>query len=139
MSRAAVVAGASALAVSAMVWRLGLTHDAYDITPSAALAAVKQNQISGPVFNDFNFGGFLVFSGIPTFVDGRADMYGDRFIRRYAKREELPGLLSQYQIAWTLLGVEHPGVLLLDRLPGWRRLHADAVAVVHVREKSAEP
>jgi hypothetical protein len=23
---------------------------------------------------------------------------------------------------------------MLDRLPGWRRVHADSVAVVHVRE-----
>jgi len=108
-------------------------------TPAAALAAARQNQIAGPVFNEFNFGGFLIFSGVPTFIDGRADVYGDRFLRRYIRPEDLPGLLSQYRITWTLLGVQHPHVLLLDHLPGWRRLYADAVAVVHVREKTAEP
>jgi hypothetical protein len=136
----ALVAGAFALALGVTTWRRGVMPDpAGRYTPAAALAAARQNQIAGPVFNEFNFGGFLIFSGVPTFIDGRADVYGDRFLRRYIRPEDLPGLLSQYRITWTLLGVRHPHVLLLDHLPGWRRLYADAVAVVHVREKTAEP
>src|SRR5712691_7746984 len=41
------------------------------------------------------------------------------------------------RIAWTLLEPSRPAVWLLDRLPGWRRLYADEVAVVHVRDNAA--
>jgi hypothetical protein len=33
-----------------------------------------------------------------------------------------------------LLHPKTPAVVLLDHLPGWRRLYADDIAVVHVRE-----
>jgi hypothetical protein len=140
-----VAAGAAALicalvfALATTAWPRGVIAGADRFTPAAALAAVGPGQIREPVFNDFNFGGFLIFSGIPPFIDGRADMYGDQFLRRYAKRDELPGLLSQYHVTWTLLGVDHPDVPLLDHLPGWRRFYADSVAIVHVRDTAEKP
>jgi hypothetical protein len=36
-----------------------------------------------------------------------------------------------------LLPPNRPAVVLLDHLPGWRRLYADDVAAVHVREDQA--
>jgi hypothetical protein len=125
------------LLFGATAWYRDRIHGVDRFTPAAALAAVRQNQITGPVFNDFNFGGFLNLSGIPTFIDARVDMFGDRFLLRYAKRDELAGILSQYDITWTLLGADHPDVLLLDHTPGWRRLYADEVAIVHVRDVPA--
>lgn len=136
---AAALVCALVFALATTAWPRGVIAGADRFTPAAALAAVGPNQIREPVFNDFNFGGFLIFSGIPPFIDGRADMYGEKFLRRYAKRDELPGILSQYHITWTLLGVDHPDVPLLDHLPGWRRLYADSVAVVHVRDTAAQP
>ena len=110
--------------------------------PTAALAAVKAAQVSGPVLNDYGFGGFLIFTGIPPFIDGRAELYGDDFIKQYVEAMllqsgELPQLLDRYGIAWTLIEPQRPAAVLLDHLPGWRRLYADDVAVVHVREDPA--
>jgi hypothetical protein len=85
------------------------------------------------VLNDYPFGDYLIFSGIPPFVDGRADMYGDAFLRRAAQLAELPLLLAQYRIVWTLFKPDNPRVVLLDNLPGWQRFYADDVAVVHIR------
>ena len=34
----------------------------------------------------------------------------------------------------TLLSPGTPALASLDQLPGWRRVHTDAVAVVHVRD-----
>ena len=53
------------------------------ITPHAALDHVRASGICGNVFNSYSFGGFLIFSGIPTFIDGRAQPFGDGFMRRY--------------------------------------------------------
>ena len=103
-----------------------------------AISAAEAQHVEGPVFNDYNFGGYLIFRGIKPFIDGRY-FYGDPFIRRYVeavslKGNELPVLLAQYGIRWTLLQPDQPAVALLDHLSGWRRVYADEIAVVHVRD-----
>ena len=137
------LAGALLAAVSVAV-----LHDAAvrsDVaTPAAALAAVEAAHVTGPVLNDYGYGGYLIFSGIPPFIDGRAELYGDEFIQRYIEAmllesDGLPKLLDQNRIAWTLIAPKRPAVLLLDHLSGWRRLYADDVAVVHVRTDPAPP
>jgi hypothetical protein len=132
-----LLAGALLFVISAMGLRNGIGHDTGPLIPVAAISAAEA-QIEGPVLNDYNFGGYLIFRGIKPFIDGRY-FYGDAFIRRYinavsAKNEELPALLSQYGIRWTLLQPSQPAVALLDHLSGWRRVYADEIAVVHVRD-----
>jgi hypothetical protein len=107
-------------------------------TPAVAISAAEAQHVEGPVFNDYNFGGYLIFRGIKPFIDGRY-FYGDPFIRRYVEAvnlidDELPVLLAQYGIRWTLLRPDQPAVALLDHLSGWRRVYADEIAVVHVRD-----
>ncbi len=109
-----------------------------DITPAAALRVVAADHIKGPVFNNYGFGGYLIFRGIKTFIDGRADFYGDRFIKRYydavnLEKGDLPRLLNRYGITWTLLAPSQPAVQLLAHLPGWRQIYADKIAVVDAR------
>jgi hypothetical protein len=109
-------------------------------TPEAAVQAAEQAGVTGPVLNAYNFGGFLIYREVPVFIDGRADMYGDDLVKRYldamllSQPESLPKLLNDYHINWTLLTPGTPALALLDRLPGWRRLYADDIAVVHVRD-----
>lgn len=109
-------------------------------TPEAAVQAAVHAGALGPVLNSYNFGGYLIYRGVPVFIDGRADMYGDALLKRYRdalnlnQTESLPQLLKDYHINWTLLAPGTPALALLDRLPGWRRVYADAVAVVHVRD-----
>jgi len=103
----------------------------------------REHHIEGPVFNDYAFGGYLIFAGIKPFIDGRY-FYGDAFIKRYAEAvsvasDELPRLLAEYHIAWTLLGAKTPAVVLLDHLPGWRRLYADEVAVCTSASRRRQP
>ena len=141
--RGVALAGGVLVAVSAAVLHGAATRT--DVAmPAAALAAVAASHMTGPVLNDYGFGGYLIFSGTPPFIDGRAELYGDEFIKRYVQAmllesDELPKLLDQYGIAWTLIAPERPAALLLDHLPGWRRLYADDVAVVHVRTDPAAP
>jgi len=42
-------------------------------------------------------------------------------------------LLDEYHIGATLLTPSTPAVALLDRLPDWKRIYSDDVAVVHAR------
>jgi hypothetical protein len=103
-------------------------------TPAAAVAAARAAGVAGPVLNDYNFGGYLIFQGIPPYIDGRFDMYGDDFIARDGKLAELPALLAEYRIGWTLVAAKTARAALLDHLPGWHRIYRDDIAVVHVRD-----
>lgn len=110
---------------------------ASNITPANAVRTLRA-ATSGPILNDYNFGGYLDFVGIPPFIDGRAELYGEAFMLRHARAltlQNLPDflrLLDEYRISATLLAPSTPAVALLDRLPGWQRIYADDVAVVHL-------
>jgi hypothetical protein len=107
-------------------------------TPEAAVANAGLAK-AGPVLNDYSFGGYLIFAGIPTFIDGRGELYGGQFITRFNRDVSLADLpdflelLDQYKFGATLLAPDTPAVALLDRLPDWQRVYGDDVAVVHKR------
>jgi hypothetical protein len=107
-------------------------------TPRAAVVAAALDR-AGPVLNDYNFGGYLIYAGIRPFIDGRGELYGRQLMLRHYRAmtlqdlPDLPKLLDDYHIGATLLSPTTPAVALLDRLPGWERVYADDVAVVHRR------
>jgi hypothetical protein len=108
------------------------------VTPEAALAAAARKGLTGPVFNSEAFGGYLAFSGVPVFIDGRIEMYGNDFLAAYLTAErgdetELDRLLERYNVTWTLLQAESPAAAALDRNRRWQRSYADDRAVIHVR------
>jgi hypothetical protein len=110
-------------------------------TPISALAHVPASLKSQPVFNDYAFGGYLIHSGVHPFIDGRADMYGDAFLKAYDNtiRNDGAGLektLEQYGVQWTILAPGAPSAMLLNMQPGWCRLYVDDFAVIHARRTS---
>jgi hypothetical protein len=104
----------------------------------AALAALPADLKSKPVLNGYAFGGFLIFEGVKPYVDGRADLFGDAFLADYARiargeREPLEAVLSQDHVAWTMFAPGQGAVATMDAEPGWRRVYADRLVVVHAR------
>ena len=135
---AAIVLGIAA--VGALTLHVRGVVPARAITPTTALEAARQAGLHGPVFNDYDFGGYLIYSGIRTFIDGRADMYGDVFVDQIlrasnvvTKADSLLQLLNEYGVTWTLARPDGSLVRQMDQLLGWQRVHVDAVAVVHAR------
>ncbi len=106
-----------------------------DPFPAAALAHVPAALAAQPVFNGYSFGGYLIYAHVRPLIDGRADMYGSPFLHEYmamaASTAALEKAFQTYRIRWTLLSPASPAVALLDSMPGWCRLYADKVAVVH--------
>lgn len=135
---------AAAALLSLIAWiEPAAPHD-QRVAPSDALAAAAAAGITGPVFNAYDFGGYLVFAGVAPFVDGRVDVYGDAFMAQYAdaiaaRGNALPRLLDRYRITWSLLTPQMPAVAALDRSPDWVRVYADASAVVHRRRGAVSP
>jgi hypothetical protein len=133
--------GAGVLAATFIGGAIGaLSHiaPAADITPAAAVNTLMKED-RGPIFNSYEFGGYLDFIGIPAFIDGRTELYGKQFMLHYYRGvmlENLPDflkLLDDYRIETTLLVPATPAIALLDRLPEWRRVYADATAVIYTR------
>jgi hypothetical protein len=111
-------------------------------SPITALAHVSPGLAAQPVFNDYNFGGYLIFKGVRPFIDGRTDMYGDAFNQAYFRavspdRPQLASILQRNRVAWTLMAPGNPAVAVLDQA-GWRRLYADRYAVVQQRPAQNE-
>jgi len=106
--------------------------------PAAALDILRQRH-TRRIFNDYQFGGFLIANHVPTFIDGRAELYGEKFAMNYIRTvegrslDQLTGLLDDFQVDATLLAPDRPAAQLLDHMPGWTRLYADDIAVIHVR------
>jgi hypothetical protein len=76
---------------------------------------------------------------MPVFIDGRAELYGEKFVMNFfdaieaRKVDQLLHLLDDYQIDATLLLPKSPAAQVLDHIQGWQRLYADDTAVIHVR------
>lgn len=137
-ARGAAATALTAAAIGFLFLLYPLIRKPDGFTPAAALDYAKAHHLTGHVFNDYNFGGYLIFNGIEPFIDGRADMYGDAFIKRYIEAtrgftDDLPAMLDRYHATWTLFPAKSPAVTLMDHLPGWRRAYADDTAVIHIR------
>jgi hypothetical protein len=111
--------------------------------PSAAIEYALGHGLKGHVLNHYGYGGYLISLGIPTFIDGRGELYGGEFIKKYADTVHLRGsdpemlqkMLDKYAIDWTLLLKEQPANKLLAILPGWRQAYTDDKSTIFVREK----
>ena len=69
------------------------------VTPANAIQSVQLAR-AGPILNDYDFGGYLDFVGIAPFIDGRAELYGERYDRALGL-QNLPDflrLLDEYRI-----------------------------------------
>ena len=135
---AAILTLAVAVAMSLPLLLRPLERGDGPVTPASALAAAQALGLDGPVLNSERFGGYLVYQGVPTFIDGRIELYGNAFLTRFiaaagGNAAALAALLDRYRIQWTLLAPEEGAVPVLDRLPGWRRVYSDAHAVIHTR------
>jgi len=109
------------------------------ITPSGALDHIRARQLAGNMYNSYDFGGYLIFNGVKTFIDGRSDqLFQNGFMRRlYDVVERHPGdfgrLLDQYGITLALVTPDSPESQQLSRLFGWSRAYADDVSELYQR------
>jgi hypothetical protein len=124
---------------TATSWRYVTVRPDESIAPKEAIEFVRKEGISGNVLNSYAFGGYLIFSHIPTFVDGRMLPFSDDFIRRFAGAIALDDindsfkLLEDYYVRWTLLLPGEPLVKALAESKSWDKVYADEHAIVFVR------
>ncbi|MET0969867.1 MAG: hypothetical protein ABWY18_11740 [Tardiphaga sp.] len=116
--------------------------------PVAAVTALKKLNLSR-VFNDYDFGGYLITRQVPTFIDGRTELFGEKLMVDHnnasglAEPDKLFRLLKDYHIEATLMRTQSAATKLLDHIDGWQKVYSDDIATIHVRKAdalhSAEP
>lgn len=108
--------------------------------PVAAVDFVEKAGISGHVFNSPTFGGYLIFRGIPVFIDSRNPPYDDRFTKLQFETERAYDIdkalqtLDAYKVKWLFLIPSAPLGKIVARLGTWKLRYSDDHAVVYVRE-----
>ena len=108
--------------------------------PVGAVEWLKENQVSGHLFNSYNWGGYLAWSlpQSPVFIDGRADLYGNELINDWWNVVDgTPqgfAILDQWKVQTILLEPTWPIIKLLPSA-GWQEVYRDNISVIFVREK----
>ncbi len=112
-------------------------------SPAAAVTELKKLNLSR-VFNDYNFGGYLIWREVPTFIDGRTELFGEKLVvdhtnaSRLVQPEKLFQLLRDYDVEATLLSSGSAAAKLLDRVEGWQKVYSDELAIIHVRKPGTQ-
>ena len=112
---------------------------AADVTPEAAYRAALAHGMSGPVYNDYDFGGYLIAHDVRTFVDGRTDqLFLGGFLPALAHAitskddTDFAALMKRYNVTWALVRAGSRDAGHLASIPGWTKIHQDPVAAVFV-------
>jgi hypothetical protein len=112
--------------------------------PVEATAFIRKQGYAGPLYNDFNWGGYLIWNlpALPVAIDGRTSVHGDARVSRWMStwRGE-PGWDADPDLqraAVILAPPRMPLTSLLRRDGHFRLVHEDAVAVVFVAAATTE-
>ena len=105
--------------------------------PVRAVAFLQTHPPSGPIFNHYDWGGYLIwrlYPSTPVFIDGRADLYGPHLLDQFADTYQFKGAWQQTLQRWNVQTVLVPADSALGtglkNSPGWTVSYEDSQAVV---------
>ncbi len=111
-----------------------------DHFPVTAVNFISQNKIAGPIFNQYDWGGYLIWKLYPqarVFIDGRSDLYGltnDLIVREYFKAYTATSdwyePLERYGVRLVLVEPSAPLAARLAEDTTWKKMYADNQAVI---------
>lgn len=108
--------------------------------PFGAADFVRREKPTGPLFNSYNFGGYLswaLYPDYPIFVDGRTDLYDEAFLADYLQvalvQRDYQSILDRYGVNLVIVESQSALAARLSTDAGWQMLYHDAVADVYQR------
>ncbi len=108
----------------------------YPVAAVDYLEASGLNEARG--YNSYNWGGYLIWRGVPVFVDGRADVYGDPFLLFYRETFEVQSTwqepLDAHDVEYVLMERGTPLTAVLTASPEWTMAYEDDIAQIFVRQ-----
>jgi hypothetical protein len=98
-----------------------------------AISHLKEHGYPGEhLLNEYSWGGFLLFSLDPppkVFIDGRADMYGEKVFTDYGKltyiHPDTEQILTEYKIDWILYPKDSFLIRYMSTKPEWKEVYSD--------------
>lgn len=109
--------------------------------PKAAVDWIVQNHPEGNIFNSYGWGGYLIwrlYPQYPVFIDGRADVYGDKFIYAYTDvYRARPGweqVLDTQAVHLVLVEPESGLASALLQSAIWEIVYEDQICIVFDRK-----
>lgn len=110
--------------------------------PAQAISFLAQHQLPGPLFNHYNWGGYLIWKLYPryeVFADGRADVYGDQFLDDLAEiyfvRDHWRQKFEAWPIRTVIVPPNAPLIAALRLQSGWKQVYADQQAIILERQE----
>jgi hypothetical protein len=143
-SRRSGIAAWSLLLVGAPLIGLGtpgsLEAAAFEPMPQQAVDKLLACGSPAPIWNDYNWGGYLVWRGnarYPVGIDGRAEtLYSNQvfldYLRVWQGRDGWKEIVQRSPAKYALL--RRDAATRIDKLPGWRQVFRDDVATLSVRD-----
>lgn len=120
--------------------RLELDHTRL---PVMAVDFLKRHKIPGPVFNDYNFGGFFLWKAwpeYPVFIDGRTEVYKGEVLNKYLSVSRANGgwenILNEYGVKTIVIRPERSLTQALLRSKDWGLVYFDYNSLIFVRKDS---
>ncbi len=112
--------------------------------PAKAAEFISLRGLPGPLFNDYNWGGYLIWKlpALPVSIDGRTNVHGDHRVERsvetWAGKDWVadPDLSSARLVVGP---VDAPLAEILRFVPDYQVVYEDKITVVFVRNRPAEP
>jgi len=117
----------------------GLDRTISSIFPVDAVNFLRKHPVPGPLFNSWDWGGFLIFymPQYPVSVDGRGDLYGDKLVAQFLATEGAdPSYATDPYLNEAGLVILKNSVPLARLLPTDRRfrvIYRDDIALVLAR------
>ena len=117
----------------------GLDRAISAIYPVNAINYLRHNPVPGPLYNNLNWGGFLMWymPDYPVAIDGRNDLYGDELDQLfYASQSAEAGYATDPYLnesGVVLLGADLPLAKILTADPRFQLIYQDSLAVVFAR------
>ncbi|HUW65037.1 MAG TPA: hypothetical protein VMW83_10150 [Spirochaetia bacterium] len=107
--------------------------------PAGALSYIKSHDLQDHLFNNYTWGGYLIYEGVSPFIDGRDDIYlaSTQVFQDYLQAVRLnvnpDGVLDKYRIRTVLMPKDSPLVRYLEAEPQkWKEVYRDTVGDVFV-------
>lgn len=105
--------------------------------PAGAVQFLKMHPADGPVFNHYDWGGYLIWKLYPearVFIDGRADLYGEHLLKQFADTLQLKGdwkqTLNQWHVNTVVVPTNSALAQVLRREAGWTISYRDRQAAI---------
>ena len=107
--------------------------------PVNAINFLRRNPVPGPLYNNLNWGGFLMWylPELPVAIDGRNDLYGDELDQLFYRSESAyPSYATDPYLgdaSVVILEARLPLAKILTIDPRFQLIYEDAVATVFAR------